>query len=38
MLDQRREAEIVVTVALVDLDTGFRGVFCSYLGRRALEQ
>lgn len=27
-----------MTVALVDLDTGSRGVFCSYLGRTALEQ
>lgn len=35
---QRREAEMVMTVALVDLDTGSRGVFCSYLGRTALEQ
>lgn len=35
---QRREAEMVMTVALVDLDTGSRGVFCSYLGRTVLEQ
>lgn len=32
------EAELVMMVALVDLDTGSRGVICSYLGRRALEQ
>lgn len=32
------EAELVMLVALVDLDTGSRGVICSYLGRRALEQ